>query len=282
MADNSRHNPPIHEQGNRWRYRRQHDPEQDGQAMTSTSRRPIPLYSKSLEPQIVCSDNRPRIEPGEYRAFCRAAKLYFDKALARWIVMDSFDVLADNLLDVIAKRVPLFFNLGNGEYPKAGRRSLFYYAWCLANGAPPARSDRMPLSVFVNRMARVLVRDTRRCLQNDKRAVAPYSVIARVLEWETGRSGVHLINRSADQGRHGSTSFRTETCKESMSIKSPFNLPNEGTHSSALAGAVSHNTTQGDDRDDTSAVQRHAAPGQSKATSHSVAHGAVLKNETER
>ena len=83
----------------------------------------------SEQPEIVCDDNRPRIAPGEYRAYCRAAKSYFDKALGRWVVMLSFDVLADHLFDAIAKRVPLFFNLGKGERPKSGRRSNFHYAW---------------------------------------------------------------------------------------------------------------------------------------------------------
>lgn len=249
--------------------------------MTNISRRRIPRNSKSLETEIICSDNRPRIEPGEYSAISRAAKRYFDKAFSRWVVMVSFDILSESLFEVIAKRVPLFFNLGNGEHPKPSRRGLFHHAWFTANGAPPSRSGRMPLNVFINRVARVLVRDTHRSIQDEKRAVAPYSVIDEVLEWKTGDSGAHLINESTNQGRHGSRSARTGTCRESTPTTTPFGLPNERTQASTPAGVGHHNTTQGDGRENTSAVQRHhAAPARSEVTNLSAAHGSVLEYET--
>lgn len=236
--------------------------------MTNISARPISTNTKSVEPEIICFDKRPRIEPGEYPAFSRAAKLYRDQTLKRWVCMISFDILADNLLEVVARRVPMFFGLGDAERPKAGRRTMFYYTWTLANGAPPRRLDRTSPRVFVNRMARVVVRDTKRCIQDARRAIDPYSVIEKVLDWETGPSGVHLINRSTNQGRHDANCLARGTSKESMSTIRPFIMPNEGTQQSALAGVGHHNTTQGDGRQNPSAVQRHdAAPGQSRATS---------------
>jgi len=159
--------------------------------------------------------------------------------------MLSFDILTDNLLDVIARHVPLFFNLGSGEHPKPNRRRMFYYAWTVANGAPPARSDRMPLNVFVHRMATVTVRDTARSFQDAKRAIAPYSVIAKILEWETGASDVHLINRSADQGRHHSKPLGRKLCGDAIGENKPLTLGSKGSLESALAGVENHNTAQG-------------------------------------
>jgi hypothetical protein len=178
--------------------------------------------------------------------------------------MVSFDVLEENLFEVIARRVPLFFNLGNGEHPKPSRRGLFHHAWCVANGTPPSRLGRMPLNIFVNRVARVLVRDTKRCMQDEKRAVSPYSVIEKIVAWQTGPSGVHLINGSTNQERHSSKPVQTETCKQSRPTKTPFIPSNGGSQASALAGVGYHNTTQGDDRENTSAVQRHLRRGSRK------------------
>jgi hypothetical protein len=44
-----------------------------------------------------------RIEPGEYPAYCRAAKVYLDRQFKRWVCAVQFDVLNSSLLTVLAR-----------------------------------------------------------------------------------------------------------------------------------------------------------------------------------
>jgi hypothetical protein len=139
-------------------------------------RHPRPKLVHREEPEIEWSDY-PRIEPGEYRAYCKAARWYFDPYYQRWTCLLRFDVLSPDLQRNVAC-VPFWMNGGNGKHPKAGRRSKFFHEWIGALGRPPAGSVRPSLGVFQGRMARVLIRDTK--------GPAPYSVVCRVLAWETG------------------------------------------------------------------------------------------------
>jgi hypothetical protein len=129
-----------------------------------------------------------RIEPGNYQAYCRLAKWYVDPGFKRWTCILLFDVFAAGGITSLGT-IPLWFNGGTGKSPKAGRRTFYFSAWVLANGGPPLRRDRLAPSVFVRRMARVSVRDTK--------SLAPYSVVAQILEWSTGTP----VNRSHSQGR---------------------------------------------------------------------------------
>jgi hypothetical protein len=134
----------------------------------------------------------PRIAPGEYRAFCRWGKQYHDPGFQGWRCLLRFDLVSDDLLRVIAC-VPLWFALGSGDRPRASRRGKYFAAWVRANGGPPVRGDRLSPRVFVHRLARVVIGDTD--------GPAPYSVVRRIVEWETGFPG-HPVNKSHSQAGH--------------------------------------------------------------------------------
>jgi hypothetical protein len=137
----------------------------------------------------------PRLVPGVYRAYSAVAKFHYDKSIGRWVCFVRWDVLTDEL-ELIA-RVPLWWNLGDGENPRAGRRSKYFKEWVRANGGPPVRGDRLSPNVFRHRMARVEIADT-----DPNKSAAPYSVVRKIIEWETGASPGHSVNQSHSQGRH--------------------------------------------------------------------------------
>lgn len=135
----------------------------------------------------------PRIDPGIYSAYSRTAYWYWDPYFKRWVCLVSFDVLSEDLLHSIGK-VPFFLNGASGERPKAGRRSKYWSEWVRAASRAPARKDRLSPSVFVRRMARVELDDTE--------GATPYSVVRKVLTWETGMPFGQPVKRSHSQGRH--------------------------------------------------------------------------------
>jgi len=143
-----------------------------------------PKPEARLVPSLVQSESAiewrdyARIEPGIYPAYCLWAKHYRDPGFKRWTCLLRFEVLADDLVQVIA-RVPFWMNLGEGAKPHASRRGNYLPEWVRANGGPPVRNDRLSPRVFRQRMARVEVGDT-------KKSAAPYSVVLKILSWETG------------------------------------------------------------------------------------------------
>lgn len=88
--------------------------------------------------------NLPRVAPGIYQAVCVAWQgPQWVRAFQRWCLRLEFSLLADGSL------VSRFYNLGNNKLRKShGRRSLFYAVWCLANGEPPRKGQRMTLGTF--------------------------------------------------------------------------------------------------------------------------------------
>src|SRR5215467_3212942 len=93
-----------------------------------------------------------RLEPGEYPAYSRSAKVYRDRQFKRWVCAVQFDVFDESLMNVLA-RLTWYLNLGSKEKPHAGRRTNFWAAWVKANGGPPKRRDRLSHTVFVGRQA---------------------------------------------------------------------------------------------------------------------------------
>jgi hypothetical protein len=137
------------------------------------------------EPEIGWT-HTPRIEPGEYPAFSRASKIYRDNQFRRWVCAVQFDVLGSDLAGVLA-RLTWFLNMGDGESPYAGRRSNYWLAWIKATGAAPRRSDRLSPRVFRGRHARVAVEDTTKDFKQSPISTdSAYSVIRRIVRWETG------------------------------------------------------------------------------------------------
>jgi hypothetical protein len=120
----------------------------------------------------------PHIEPGEYFAICYFAKRYRDPGFKRWTCLLRWDVLSDDLQQTIAKCVPLWLPLGSGESPRASRRGKYLPEWVRANGGPPSKGDRLSPKLFTGRIARVEIGDTD--------SPVPYSVVRRIIRWETG------------------------------------------------------------------------------------------------
>jgi hypothetical protein len=136
-----------------------------------------------------------RIPPGVYSAYSAVSKHYFDKAYRRWVCFIRWDVLSNDGMRVLA-RVPLWWTLGGEKRPRAKRRSKYFGEWIKANGGPPTRGDRLAPSVR-NRMARVEIGDT-----DPLKSPAPYSVVRKILQWETGARRRHSVSKSHSQGRH--------------------------------------------------------------------------------
>ena len=134
----------------------------------------------------------PRIPPGEYAAYCYWSKRYYDPGMHRWTCLLRWDVLSEDLQQTIARCIPLWFPLGNGEKPHASRRGKYLPEWVRANGAPPTPGDRLSPRVFTHRVARVEMGDTQ--------SAVPYSVVKRILRWDT-RSPRHSISKSHSQVR---------------------------------------------------------------------------------
>lgn len=146
--------------------------------MKSARKSPSLALVQPAEPDVGWSDY-PRIEPGTYTAYSRSARWYLDPYFKRWVCRVTFEVLAVGT-DHFLARVPLFLNGGSGPLPRAGRRSKYFNEWVRAAGKAPSRLDRLSTVVFTRRMARVEVWDTE--------GEAPYSVVGKILFWETGPS----------------------------------------------------------------------------------------------
>lgn len=143
-----------------------------------------PLPQKKVGPRLVPEPETAiqwrdydRISPGVYPACCRWAKSYRDPGFKRWTCLIRFEVLADDLVRVLA-HVPFWLNLGTGDQPDAGRRRKYFKEWVRANGQPPSRRDRLSPRVFTGRMAHVEIGDTK--------GDAPYSVVRDIVSWESG------------------------------------------------------------------------------------------------
>jgi hypothetical protein len=168
---------------------------------------PGPTLVRGHEPEIEWRDY-PRIQPGSYFAYCRWAKQYRDPGFRRWTCLLRFNVLSDDLLRLLGC-VPCWLNLRGGEKPYAGRRSRYFAEWTRANGIAPTRGDRLSPRVFVDRMARVEIGDT-----DPTKSPAPYSVVRKILSWETGGVLGHSVSKSNSQGRHGLNVMEDEACKQ--------------------------------------------------------------------
>lgn len=136
----------------------------------------------------------PRIEPGEYFANCYWAKRYRDPSMKRWTCLLRWDVLSDDLQTTVAKCIPLWFSLGDGDKPRASRRGKYLPEWARANGEPPRRGDRLSPNVFTRRIARVKIGDTE--------GLIPYSVVKKIICWETGP--FLLSSQQVNQSRQAS------------------------------------------------------------------------------
>lgn len=127
----------------------------------------------------------PRIEPGKYFAYCFWADKYMDRGFQRWTCLLRWDVLSEDQQKTIAKPIPLWFTLGSGDKARAPRRGRYLREWVRANGSPPVKGDRLSPNVFTRRIARVEIGDTD--------SPVPYSVVRKIIEWQTGNTGHSVI-----------------------------------------------------------------------------------------
>ena len=134
----------------------------------------------------------PRIPPGEYPAYCQFARTYRDPAFNRWTCLLQWSVLKPDSVGVIA-RLPMWLALGSGEKPRASRRGSYAKEWVNAHGGPPMRGDRLSPRVFTRRLAQVLVGDT-------TKGPMPYSVVTKIVRWETGISVTQSASHTIKDG----------------------------------------------------------------------------------
>jgi len=145
-----------------------------------------PKPNANPEPEIAWTYSF-RLTPGEYPAYCRHAKVYRDAQFKRWVCAAQFDILDAQQARTIAQ-ITWYLNLGDGPQPHAGRRRHYWRAWVFANGKQPQRNDRLSARVFQRRHALVLVGNTAKDFESKPvTAESGYSVIRKVLRWETGR-----------------------------------------------------------------------------------------------
>jgi hypothetical protein len=134
----------------------------------------------------------PRISPGEYLAHCYWGKRYRDPGFKRWTCLLRWNVLSDDAQRIVCECVPLWFALGERVKPHASRRSRYLAEWVRANDGPPGRGDRLSPNIFTRRIAKVEI--------GDAKSPAPYSVVRRIIRWETGPSR-HSVSKSTSQDR---------------------------------------------------------------------------------
>lgn len=145
-----------------------------------------PRLVREKEPSVAW-DGYSRIAPGDYLAYCKSAKWYRDGGYKRWTCLLLFHVFSESNLEHPVATIPMWLNGFEGEKPYAKRRGRYLPEWVKANGGPPQRNDRLSSRVFVRRMARVRVGDTK--------SPVPYSVIKEIYEWITG-SGSQSVTQS--------------------------------------------------------------------------------------
>ncbi len=166
-----------------------------------------PARERRAEPEIEWQEY-PLIQSREYPAYCRFAKRYQDPGFRRWTCLLRFDVLTDDLLTVIAT-VPYWLSPGSQDKPRSSRRGKYLPEWVRVNGGPPPRGDRLSPRVFVHRIARVEVGDT-----DPAKSPVPYSVVRRIVSWETGGPSGISVNQSHSQGRQHLKGTDTEVSRE--------------------------------------------------------------------
>jgi len=141
---------------------------------------------ENREPQVT-HDSYERITPGVYRAYCRAARIYWDPGYKKWLCLLRWDVLDAAGARIASIQQWLYIGRKRNA-PHTTRRAQYWREWCHAHGGPPLRRDRMAAHVFTKRIARVLVGDSGASTQNGTPHY-PYSVVRQIKEWETG-SGI--------------------------------------------------------------------------------------------
>jgi hypothetical protein len=166
----------------------------------SESQEQGPTRKRRSVPEIEWRDY-PRIVPGEYFGYCKSARQYRDPGYQRWTCLLLWDVFSEIGGDVRAT-IPLWLSLGNRMNPRATTRGNYLKTWVIANDGPPKRRDRISPRVFLRRMARVEI--------GDCASIIPYSVVKRIVRWETGKPFINSPLQGRQQKAHGESEISRE------------------------------------------------------------------------
>jgi len=140
------------------------------------------------EPAVEWADY-PRLEPGDYPAYCKRAKWYWEPGFKRWTCILLFDVLRKSSQNIAWNRSDVVQRRCRKE-AKGGEADALLPRMGESQRQPAGPQGSFVPSVFVRRMAQVRVADTS--------GPIPYSVVRQILEWSTGTP----VNSSHSQGRH--------------------------------------------------------------------------------
>jgi len=131
--------------------------------------------------EFVFQDSAVHIAPADYLGCCERGWLYVDPRHGKWTLLLHWTVFSDEGFAIAAEGVCQWLNLGSIDRPPSIKRGRKYFsAWLKAAGRQPAQKriiDMTP-NVFLNRLARVRVADSKGAL--------PHSKVIDVLSWETG------------------------------------------------------------------------------------------------
>src|ERR1041385_3983925 len=132
----------------------------------------------SCEGPVCKSDPYPRLAPGEYLMRCLAAACYPDPQYKRGVCRLAFSSpLVHEGVTVYG-----FINLGDGTWC-LGRRTRYWRAWTLANGAQPRRGQKMTARIFVNKWFKVSIGDVVKDADGkDHSSAQVYSTVHEILE----------------------------------------------------------------------------------------------------
>jgi|SRR6185312_2495605 len=120
-------------------------------------------------------DPYPRIKSGTYDVVCLGTKVYWSTAFRRRVCRLDCQLLDERT------RVCGFFNLGSEKLPKAGRKSLYWRVWVMANGEQPRKRQRLSRSVFVSKFFRVRIAEVTKRYDNTE-ASEP-EIYSTIQEW---------------------------------------------------------------------------------------------------
>jgi hypothetical protein len=130
-----------------------------------------------LPPEPVSDSNvYPHYPEGIYEAECLNVVAYRDPQFRRWTARLEFGIVPSG------ERIFGFLNLGDGEKPASGRRSKYFRAWVIANGAAPRKRQVLTYRTFKRKIFQVRVADTRKNSNGGQHPTgAVYSTVKEII-----------------------------------------------------------------------------------------------------
>jgi len=131
---------------------------------------------------VAADDPRALVDPGEYKVLCKRATYNRNARWNRIVVTIEFQIVDEG--PFFCQTIPRYLHLPlKGA---AGRDSHYVREWTLANdGHAPRRNDRLPLSMFYNKVFRATIVTVTKDADGKDRP-APYSKISQLTEIVAG------------------------------------------------------------------------------------------------